>query len=182
MKHFPVCLALLAAPLFTSQSLAAKGGYFIPASALYTSDGALPGANSVLLGPSGTPKAQFSVLLPPDYKPDTPVKAKLKVTFGPANCKVKFSLINALRTRAGSPISTGTAGISPVGGFTIFEPIGNARDKTFTITGRKTGPVKGMKPGDMISITIARDAESADDDCPGGSLILFGVEVVYRKR
>lgn len=171
---------LMAATVIPRPAEAAPGGYMIWPPSMANSDGAISDSGLIELPNAGAPKFVFRVYLPPDYKPDTTVRARVRLNLLNL-CTAKLSLTFTRRTRIGAVDRVSTAGIAPVGGLTVTATGFVSVSKTFAISGLTGGTIKGQKPGDMILLNIARDAGSTDDNCPG-SLLLEGVEVIYTKQ
>ncbi len=122
------------AVLVGPQAWAANGWYHVSPSSMSFAEGAGGSPSAIDLPNSGAPKFGFTVVVPPDIKPDTTIKLRIHLELLNI-CTMKMSIFFGRRFRAGKPWVTTTSGIAPVGGLNVSVEGYVSAFKTFTLKG-----------------------------------------------
>lgn len=145
-------------------ALAAAGSIAMPINAVETYAGASTVHSVISLPNTGTPGIAIEFVLPPDHKPDTPVKLKLHLSVITAACAMRLEVQQSARTRPGKPQFNSAERIVVLNGATAAIPAnGVVAVKTIEIRKPATAPFAGMKAGDGFHIRLARDSAHGED-------------------
>lgn len=163
-------------------ALAAAGSIAMPINAVETYAGAAIVHSVINLPNTGTPGLSVEFVLPPDHKPDTPVRLKLHLSVIVAACAARLEVQQAARTRPGKPQFDSAERIVVLNGATAAIPAnGVVAVKTIEIRKPATAPFKGMKTGDGFHIRLARDSAHGEDSC-SSSVLVKHVELRYTRK
>jgi hypothetical protein len=169
------CFAPL--PLF-----AAAASIAMPINAIETYAGASIVHSVISLPNTGTPGFATEFVLPPDHKPDTPVKLKLHLSVASAACAMRLEVQQSARTRPGKQQFNSAERIVVLNSATAAIP-GNGVVAVKTVEIRKpaTAPFKGLKASDGFHIRLARDSANGEDSC-GSNVLVNHVELRYTRK
>lgn len=167
-------LAILALPL---PALAAKKSFIIDGG-LMQAKGATHVGNGVEMGDTVDSGFAINIILPKDFKKNTPLTLQARLSVDAANCSIKFLPVLVIRNRPGFEQTGGSFGGS--GSFDRVVPSDENQVFTlsFNLSSPSGGTVVGQKAGDHLYVEYARAAESDDDNCPA-PLRATSIKVIY---
>lgn len=172
-------LAILAAPL---PALAAKKSFVIDGSRFTSTFGFTPYPYGLGLQDVDNAIAAVNVVLPRDYRENTPVKIKLRMLSKEASCGIHLAASSVNLFRLGSLMSDPSPagdGFSNEGPDVFTVPSAyKVFQKDFLLEGASEGSVIGQKPGDHITMFFVRSGTAVEDTCTG-ELVATSVKVIY---
>jgi hypothetical protein len=133
------------------------------------------------LGDAGFTGGVAHFTLPSDFKKNSTATLRLTLANPGVNCSMRFGFDRVDRWRTGVvPISGAPGAIGVSGGATKDVALGPNQTivKSYEVKGMTTGPIRGQRKGDTVSIVFERDGDNGSDTC--GNILVISGELRYK--
>jgi hypothetical protein len=150
------------------------------------SSGSSEGITGVSLPKATSESIAVNLVLPKDYKKNTKVSLRARLTTVADNCDIKLAAASAIRFRPGKVVASvlgGGSGFTIAGSGTFSAPAVAAEtfNKTFTLKPATLGTIQSQVAGDNILLVIAREATDAGDTC-SAPVLISSIKVTYTTK
>jgi len=170
-------LAIIALPV---PGMAAEKAFHIGTTSVFAT-GNSSDLGGLLLDDVGASGFYINFILPADYKANSTVRMVFTGRAAtPVPCSVQFDASTLVRSRKNVASSEDDFGIRPKGGSETMEFTQPNVTVAKTYLLKPTQFFNGQKPGDIILVSMRRDATLPSDTC--GNIGVTGIEIRYETK